>query len=71
MSILEEPDRWWIEWSDSPIAGKRVYLRNRVTGQVASGHDWTDWDKALSIALRRVERQGDLVGEIEDFLAFD
>lgn len=69
MGILDEPDRWSIEWSDSPVAGKRVYLRNRVTGQVASGHDWTDWDRALSIALRKVEQQGDLVTEIEDFLS--
>lgn len=69
MSILDEPDRWSIEWIDSPVAGKRVYLRNRVTGQVTSGHDWSDWDKALSRALRRVEQQGDLVSEIEEFLA--
>lgn len=67
--ILDEPDRWSIEWSNSPVAGKRVYLRNRVTGQVVSGHDWTDWDRALSLALRKVEQQGDLVTEIEDFLS--
>lgn len=69
MSILNEPDRWSIEWIDSPVAGKKVYLRNRVTGQLASGHDWSDWDKALSQALRRVEQEGDLVMEIEDFLS--
>ena len=69
MSILDEPDRWSIEWSDTPVAGKKVYLRNRITGQVASGHDWTDWDLALSRALRKVEQQGDLVTEIEDYLS--
>ncbi len=68
MSILDEPGRWSVEWIDSPVAGKKVFLRNRVTGQVASGHDWTDWDQALSVALQKISRQGDLVSEIEDFL---
>lgn len=68
MSILDEPGRWSVEWIDAPAAGKKVFLRNRVTGQVASGHHWTDWDVALSEALRKVHQQGDLVSEIEDFL---
>lgn len=68
MGILDEPDRWSIEWSDTPVAGKKVWLRNRVTGQVAEGHDWTDWDVALSRALRMIRQEGDLVSEIEDFL---
>ncbi len=68
MSILDEPGRWSVEWIDSPVAGKRVFLRNRITGQVASGHDWNDWDQALSAALQKVHHQGDLVTEIEDFL---
>ncbi len=53
------------------MAGKRVYLRNRITGQVASGHHWTDWNKAFSAALRKIEQQGDLVTEIEDFPSVD
>lgn len=57
-----------MEWIDSPVAGKKVFLRNRLTGQIASGHDWTDWDRALSEALRKVHLQGDLVTEIEHFL---
>lgn len=69
MSIIDQPDRWSIEWIDSPAAGKKVFLRNRITGQQASGHHWTDWDAALSKALRKVEAQGDLVSEIEDFLS--
>lgn len=68
MSILDEPERWSVEWIDSPVAGKKVFLRNRVTGQIAFGHDWTDWDRALSEAMRKVQQQGDLVSEIEDFL---
>lgn len=68
MKILDDPDRWSIEWIDSPVAGKKVFLCNRTTGQRVSGHDWTDWDQALSRALRAVEAQGDLISEIEDFL---
>lgn len=69
MSILDDPERWSIEWIDSPAAGKKVFLKNRVTGQCASGHDWADWDLALSKALRLIDTQGDLVTEIEAYLA--
>lgn len=57
-----------VEWSNAGVAGKRVILINRVTGQRASGFDWRDWDLALSRALAAIEDQGDLVSEIEEFL---
>lgn len=68
MSIFDEPQRWAIEWSNSALSGKRVTLINRVTGQRATGFDWTDWDEALRRALATVDEQGDLVAEVEDFL---
>lgn len=71
MGILDEPDRWTIEWSQGAMTGKRVTLVNKVTGQRATGFDWADWDRALRCALAAVERQGDLVSEVEEFLASD
>lgn len=68
MSIFDEPDRWAIEWSNSALSGKRVTLTNRVTGQTATGFDWTDWDEALRLALASIDEQGDLVTEVEEYL---
>lgn len=68
MEILDAPDRWIIEWSGTMTSGKLVRLRNRVTGQEAVGHDWTDWDRALRKALDEVQAQGDLVSEVESYL---
>ncbi len=68
MGILDAPDRWTIEWSESLASGKCVTLRNRITGQCASGHDWSDWDLALRRALTELAKEGDLVTEVEEFL---
>ncbi len=66
MGVVDHPDRWVVEWSGSFL--KRVTLRNPTTGQVASGRSWSEWDDALRDAVFEVERQGDLVSELEEFL---
>lgn len=68
MGVLDRPGSWSVEWSRSPVAGKRVTLVNVTTGQRATGHDWSDWDLALQRALEEVQRQGDLVTEVESYL---
>lgn len=69
MGVVDHPDRWVVEWSGGFLAQKRVILRNPTTGQTAAGHDWEDWDEAMTQAVAEVERQGDLVIELETFLA--
>lgn len=68
MGILDSPDRWIVEWSPGGRVGKRVTLINKTTGQRATGRHASDWDEALRLALREVERQGDLVTEVERYL---
>ena len=71
MAILDEPDRWVVEWSTGWVSGKRVTLTNPTTEQQARGRDWEDWDLALTRAVVEVEREGDLVSEIEEYLGAD
>ena len=71
MSILDEPDRWVVEWSTGWVSGKRVRLTNPTTEQQAAGRDWEDWDLAVTKAVDNPDRQGDLVTEIEEYLASD
>lgn len=69
MGILDSPDRWTIEWSESPFTGKHVTLANGTTGQRCTGHDWANWDRALRRALDGLEAEGDLISEIERHLS--
>ena len=68
MGVIDEPDRWIVEWSGGAMSGRHVSFVNRTTGQKAAGHDWSAWDPAVQEALSEVEEQGDLVSEIEAFL---
>lgn len=68
MEILDVLEGWTIEWSGTRTSGKLVRLHNPVTGQLAVGHDWSDWDRALNRAIANVELSGSLMAEVEEYL---